>query len=346
MNKKIQERVMAHWNHLLSIGYNEDRLLGIFAYGSMNYGFYKEGESDVDTKAIILPSFTDFCLTPQMISKVEEFDDEKIEVKDIRLYREQLMKQNINFVEVLFTDYFYVNPKYEALFNKYFIETRELIASYDLNKTVKSISGQAEHTLLQDPTDNKKLYNGFRLKYFLEHYLNENPYLECIQPKSPMKEFLYDLKYGEAELCKNDLDKKQEADHLIDYFKAMKERKFDIPVNEDARKALDRGVEEILRFSFANIIESNCISAEEFENKLTAAERIAYDTIMTSMPSCGEETFSISKLVQEHNISRPTYTNLLNKMREHKIAEIYNLGAKGTFIKIIHPEVKSLIDFL
>lgn len=342
MNKDIQMKVMAHWNHLLSIGYNEDRLLGIFSYGSMNYGFYKEGESDVDTKAIILPSFTDFCLTPQMISKVEEFGDEKIEVKDIRLYREQLMKQNINFVEVLFTDYFYVNPKYEALFNKYFIETRELIASYDLNKTVKSISGQAEHTLLQDPTDNKKLYNGFRLKYFLEHYLNENPYLECIQPKGAMKEFLYNLKYGEAELCKNDLDKKREADHLIDYFKAMKERRFDVPVNEDARKALDTGVEEILRYSFSDKIEEKSISKKEFKELLSQKEKEAFDVIERLVNSCtvSEKNVSISTLCKNYNISRPVFNGLFEKLKTYKMAEIVNMGAKGTFIKFIHPELK------
>lgn len=338
----IKARVKEHWDYLLSIGYNEDRLLGIFAYGSMNYGFYKDGESDVDTKAIILPSFTDFCLTPQMISKEEHFEDEHIEVKDIRLYREQLMKQNINFVEVLFTEYCYINPKYEALFNKYFLENRELIASYDLNKTVKSISGQAEHTLLQDPTDNKKLYNGFRLKYFLENYLNERPYLECIQPKGTTKDFLFNLKFGNAELCKSEKDKKREADRLVDYFKAMKERKFDVPVNEDARKALNTGVEEILRYSFSDKIEEKSMSQKEFEKLLSQKEKEAFDVIekLVNGSVGNERNVSISTLCKNYNISRPVFNSLFEKLKAYKMAEIVNMGAKGTFIKFIHPELK------
>ena len=38
-----------------------------------------------------------------------------MDIKDIRLYFDNFKKQNINFVEILFTDFYLVNPKYKDL---------------------------------------------------------------------------------------------------------------------------------------------------------------------------------------------------------------------------------------
>jgi len=59
MDKYIYNRVEKHYHYLESLGYN---VVAVFAQGSMNYGLYvndDEYKSDVDTKAIVLPTLDD-----------------------------------------------------------------------------------------------------------------------------------------------------------------------------------------------------------------------------------------------------------------------------------------------
>lgn len=37
--EKIMKRLQEHLDYVINLGYNEDRILGIFLYGSQNYGF-------------------------------------------------------------------------------------------------------------------------------------------------------------------------------------------------------------------------------------------------------------------------------------------------------------------
>ena len=166
MNDKefILNKLKQHWQFAINKGIKEEQILGIFAYGSMNYGFFNQEKSDVDSKIILIPTFEEFCLNKNWYSKeFQTEENEHIEVKDIRLMREMWQKQNINFIEILFTEYFILNSKYQQLFNHYFKNNREDIAHYDREKTIKSICGQIIHTLKQDRENNKKLYNGYRI---------------------------------------------------------------------------------------------------------------------------------------------------------------------------------------
>lgn len=52
-------RIVEHHHVVLSLGYNA---FGTFLQGSQNYGFEYEG-SDVDSKSLVIPSFSDLCLS-------------------------------------------------------------------------------------------------------------------------------------------------------------------------------------------------------------------------------------------------------------------------------------------
>lgn len=87
--------------------------------------------SDVDTKAIVLPSFEDFCKAKNPISHTHVLENnEHLDLKDIRIMLPIFKKQNINFIEILFTKYKFLNPEYEELF-KPVLEAREAIARYN-----------------------------------------------------------------------------------------------------------------------------------------------------------------------------------------------------------------------
>ena len=99
MKNKVIKRLQEQLDEVINKGYNEERILGIFLYGSQNYGFATEN-SDIDSRVIIIPSFEDFCLKKEWVSKTINMENgEKVDIKDIRLFRENLLKQNINFME-------------------------------------------------------------------------------------------------------------------------------------------------------------------------------------------------------------------------------------------------------
>lgn len=138
-DKKIMCRLS---EHLAAVKEKHPEWVGIFLQGSQNYKLDYEG-SDVDSKLIVLPSFEDFVLNrkPQSYTHIME-NDEHVDVKDIRLMFDCFRKQNINFVEILFTKYRILNPKYESLFYPV-LNARELIGRYNDFASLNCMVGTA-----------------------------------------------------------------------------------------------------------------------------------------------------------------------------------------------------------
>ena len=103
-----------HYEEAKSLGHE---LLVVVVQGSQNYNLdtYDENyKSDVDTKAIILPSFEDFVKGRKPISETHvRENNEHIDLKDIRVMFDTFKKQNVNFVEILFSDYYIADGKYK-----------------------------------------------------------------------------------------------------------------------------------------------------------------------------------------------------------------------------------------
>lgn len=337
--EKILKTLNEHLEYAKAhLGLAEDRVIGIFLYGSQNYGT-DIPQSDIDSKIIVLPSFEDFCLRRNNLYSKELIleDGSHIDVKDIRLYRENLLKQNINFVELLFTEYRVMNPLYENLFDEYFVANREDISKLNRQKAILSMGHQAIHTLKQGLDDDKKLYNGHRLLFFLQKYVTDKPYLECLKPSGAYHSALMEMRAGTFDYAQPKLDAGKNLVSELENF-MIEYEEIDSPRAEAGITALDRGVVEILRKSF-NPAKEEEISREDFFSHLTNAEIRAYYSIIRQIHAEGNVT--ISKLVQANSISRPVYNNLLTKMKEHNIAEISNMGAKGTYIRINQAELKA-----
>ncbi len=332
--QEIMNRVNTHLEYAKKeIGFTDDQFVGIFVYGSTNYGTATE-DSDIDTKLIILPTFEDMCLNRQPVSKELHVEDEHCEVKDLRLMREMWMKQNINFVEVLFTDYCIINPKYKELFDKYFVDKREAIAHGNPYKAVSSISGQAMSGVLRLATP-KTVYNAWRLYYFLSDYVEGVSYEKCLKQTGKRKEQLMRIKRGSFT--------PEEASDIAELLLKFKER-YEFLLFEESESAaaafetLNTGVIEIIKASL-NEFCPNAPTKSTFMSKLTNAEERAYYAIVNTIGSEGNVT--VSKLVDSTNISRPVYNNLFNKLKENNIATVTNMGVKGMYIKITQPELRA-----
>ena len=137
----IMARVKEHYDEAASI-LGESHIIGVFLQGSQNYGLDYEG-SDIDTKCIVVPTLEDIAMNKSPISTTHvRENNEHIDLKDVRLYFGTFRKQNLNFLEILFTPYKIINPQY-AKWWKMLEEHREDIARYDIQKAINSMYGVA-----------------------------------------------------------------------------------------------------------------------------------------------------------------------------------------------------------
>lgn len=254
---KIMKRLQEHYNEVEKMGYE---IVGVFLQGSQNYELAYEN-SDIDSKAIILPRFEDFVLNKTPVSTTHVLEnDEHVDLKDIRLMFECFKKQNINFVEILFTKYKIMNPKYEKLFQP-LIDNNELIARYNNYAAVNCIAGMSmeKYKALEHPYpslidkiekygyDSKQLHHIIRLNEFIKRYINGEPYKECLIPRN--KEYLIAVKKNihsleEARKIAKELSK--ETKEIKD--KYMNENKLEI--NKDAELLLRNVLIEIMKHNF------------------------------------------------------------------------------------------------
>lgn len=168
----------------------------LFIQGSQNYGldeYSNDYKSDIDTKAIVLPSFQDFVCGKAPVSTTIILDNnEHIDVKDIRVMFENFKKMNISYIELLFSKCMWINPKYEAEITR-LIRHRATIAAFNRNQFIRCIAGMSmekrkalchPYPNLMDKIekygyDGKQLSHCVRLFEFLEKYLQGFPLEDC-----------------------------------------------------------------------------------------------------------------------------------------------------------------------
>ena len=192
--------------------FNSNRIVGIFLQGSQNYGLDYEG-SDIDTKLIVVPTFEQIAFNKQPISTTHiRANDEHIDFKDIRLYMQTFRKQNINFLEILFTDFKYINDEYAPYWNV-LVENREKIARYNLYQAVKAMKGVAmekyhamEHAypskaavLAEYGYDPKQVSHLVRVEDYIKRYIDGEKYEDCLKPTNP--EYIMSIKMGKYDLA-------------------------------------------------------------------------------------------------------------------------------------------------
>lgn len=235
-------------------------IVGIFLQGSQNYELAYEN-SDIDTKAIVLPKFNDFVLNKHPVSTTLILDNnEHIDLKDIRLMFDCFKKQNINFVEILFTKYKILNPKYKKLVMPLF-ENNELIAHYNNYAAVNCIAGMSmeKYKALEHPYptlidkiekygyDPKQLHHIIRLNEFMKRYINGESYKDCLISKK--KDYLIKVKRGlhtlnEARIIAKQLDK--ETCEVKNQYMASHE----LNVNHDVEDILNNVLIDVMKYNF------------------------------------------------------------------------------------------------
>lgn len=256
--KQINKRLLEDYEYVKSLGYN---VLGVFAQGSDNYKLSYSG-SDIDTKAILIPSFVDFVLNRKSVSTTLILpSNEHIDIKDIRLMHNCFYKQNINFIEILFTKYRYINPEYETIYQPMF-DNAEKIAHYNNYAAVNCIAGMVfeKRKALCHPYeglrakiekygyDNKQLHHIVRCEEFLRRYISGVPYADCLIPTNP--QHLIDIKasyiYSLEDAC-------ELADRLEAKTKETKQEymdSHDVIIDREVERIMNDVLIDVLKHAF------------------------------------------------------------------------------------------------
>lgn len=259
----IYKQVNDHYNEALTL-FPDSRIVGLFLQGSQNYGLDYEG-SDVDTKLIVVPTFEDIVFNRKPVSTTHiRTNEEHIDLKDLRLYFQTFVKQNLNFLEILFTNYAVVNSRYKDQWNILF-NNRELIAHMNPHRAVKSMKGIAiekyhamEHeypskinTINKFGYDGKQVHHLLRVEDYLRRYIAGESYADCLRPLPQIVDKLMAYK---KQMVPLDIARK-EADESIERIVLMAEdfcSKNKDEVNPEAQEILNKVQYEIMRRAIAD----------------------------------------------------------------------------------------------
>lgn len=177
--------------------YPDLELFCLVLQGSQNYGldlYTDEYKSDIDTKVIVIPSLEEIVMNKKPISTTYICpNNEHIDIKDIRLYFENFKKQNINFLEILFSKFYIVNEKYHDLWDE-LVKGRELIAHLNPNQAIRCMAGMSMEkkkalchpypTLIEKIEkygyDGKQLHHIIRMNNFIFAYGEGYSFEECL----------------------------------------------------------------------------------------------------------------------------------------------------------------------
>lgn len=193
--ERVNSEIKFHFNQVLE-AYG-DRTVFCGLYGSQNYDLDTEN-SDVDTKAIVLPTIHELMHYKKVSHTfiVRENEEGQCDVKHIQLMFENFMKQNINFLELLYTPYYVVADNFRDLW-KQVVSGRDLIAGCNIKKMIHAAAGMGKQKyaamekrfeskiplIEKYGYDPKQLASLLRLEYFCEYYLEDSNFERAIHPK-------------------------------------------------------------------------------------------------------------------------------------------------------------------
>ena len=262
---EVNKRVIEHKNELHKL--NKDYFF-VALQGSWNYNLGYE-KSDVDTKALILPEFNDIVLNNKPISTTHLMENEEhLDMKDIRVMFQNFWKQNINFLEILFSGYVSINPSY---LDEYFklTDMAEDIAHYDEAKALNCMCGMVgeklhalEHVYPATAADierfgysPKEFHHILRMRNFIDAYTRGIEFSKCLVTFDVFdKEKLMKAKRGEYSLeVVRDV-----AQFVYNRVYEVRNEYFDqheLVVRNDVKVAAEEVVCEVLKKKFRNDLE-------------------------------------------------------------------------------------------
>ena len=262
MRDMINKRVQEHADYVEKI-YPQYIRFFTALQGSQNYGLSDE-YSDVDTKTLVIPTFKELIFNKNRVSTTLEVAPtiEHADVKDMREMFNCFRKQNINFIEILFTPYVSVNPMFQEEYNALY-NSRERIARYNPYQGLRAMIGHLmeKYHAFDHPYPNslakiekfgydpKQLHHMLRIQEFMIRFLvNEETYENCL--KSNNAECLIAVKRGSIPLDEAREIREGVKTWADEFLVEWRAKLIDCPPDESVDKLLDDVIYSCFRKAF------------------------------------------------------------------------------------------------
>ena len=179
---------------------------------------------------------------------------------------ETFRKSNLNFLEILYTKYYIINPIYEAEWSK-LINARDSIVSMNMPSLIKSMKGIAsekfhalEHRypsriewLDKFGYDPKQLHHLFRIEEFMDRWIDGESFANCLISTEP--EWLIDVKRGKYNLDLARSKGEDAMDFIQEMYQAYME-KCSAEINEDMYRLFDSVSYNIIKIGIEKEFEN------------------------------------------------------------------------------------------
>ena len=293
----------------------EDRLFGIFVIGPALYGIAEVSEQ-IKTIAGYIPTEDDLYFSIPQRKDFVHADGSVTLLTDLRCLLSLFKEQDINIMESIFSDYRIINPRYEEDYIKYILNNKEVIFKYEPYRRIDNAIARGLVAI-----DKKNFVEAARIRFACEEYVNGTSIADCICLKKDFHlRYLESINKGEFEP-----DIKELKD---DYMEILSKAK-----NMICNYEAETYFKDFIKIVITKANQDNIRVANILEF-LTDKEKQALSIILSKLEN-GEGTISISKLLEESDISRPVFKSTLNKIEKYYIAEVTNMGVKGTNIKLL-----------
>lgn len=174
MGKTDIFKTLSHYKDVLEEqGYT---VLYIGLYGSQNYNLDDE-QSDVDCKAIILPTLHDIIFR-KTTSKVIECENGSIDVKDLITFYNVIKKGNFSYIEAIDTEYSIGDKYLKDLFKQIRPNLKSFLgAMYEKRKALTHEYPSKHEEFEKWGFDPKQYHHIIRLSHILQHINNSFSYM-------------------------------------------------------------------------------------------------------------------------------------------------------------------------
>lgn len=270
------------------------QVIYIGLYGSQNYNLDDEF-SDIDCKAIILPSLHDIIFR-KTTSKVVKCDKGEIDVKDLVTFYEVIRKGNFSYIESIDTEYSIGDKYIKELFKQIRPNFKSFLGAMHEKRKALTHEYPSKHEEFKKwGFDPKQYHHILRLYFLLQNNIegNEKRSYIAYSSNNPRQRRLIDLKRNKNKLSKEYVE--EESDHIIECAKNLlpEDYKYEsVDLSNEVSAYLEKHLKTDL------LKDSDCLSARE------------YRTFDSDIPKKDLEKFPILEQYKGQDISYIVYESL------------------------------------
>lgn len=253
--EEIYKKLAEYKRVLEEKGYN---VIYIGLYGSQNYNVDDE-HSDIDAKAIILPSLHDVIFR-RVTSRVVELESGAIDVKDLITYYDVIRKGNFSYIEAMDTEYFIGDKYIKELFKQIRPNLKSILGAMHEKKKALTHEYPSKHGEFEKwGFDPKQYHHIIRLHDMLQHINKTGDFVSYLKYDAGyMANHMISLKRNSYDYSKEYVEKWSEA--YIDASKALIPEDY-VYEPADLQEEINKYIEDKLKIELLK--DNEVVSARE-----------------------------------------------------------------------------------